>query len=45
MRVIIRMEIPIPKSKKQKEEKTSIETVKDDKNQATIANFYPNKEK
>ena len=45
MRVIIRMEIPIPKSKKQKEEKTPIETVKDDKNQATIANFYPNKEK
>ncbi len=45
MRVIIRMDIPIPESKEQKKEKTSIETVKDDKNQATIANFYPVKDK
>ena len=45
MRVIIRLNIPVSQPKKQKEEKTSIETLRSDKNQATIANFYPNKNK
>ena len=43
MLVIIKMNNSSPPSKTQKEEKTTIETVRDDKNQATIANFYPKK--
>lgn len=43
MRVILKMAIPPPTPKKQTEEKTPIETVRSDKNQATMANFYPKK--
>ena len=43
MRVIIKMNNSIPTPNKQKEEKTPIETLRNDKNQATIANFYPKK--
>jgi hypothetical protein len=45
MRVIIKMNNSTPISKKQKEEKNPIETVRSDKNQATMANFYPKKKK
>ncbi|MCW3998281.1 MAG: hypothetical protein NWF10_06910 [Candidatus Bathyarchaeota archaeon] len=43
MRVIIKMNISPPTLKKPKEEKPPIETVRSDKNQATMANFYPKK--
>ena len=43
MRVIIKMNNSIPKLKSKKEEKTIIETAKDDKSQATIANYYSKK--
>jgi hypothetical protein len=45
MRVIIKMNNSNPVVTKKKEEKIPIETVKNDKNQATIVNFYPKKNK
>jgi hypothetical protein len=45
MRVIIKMNNSAPIAKKKKEEKIPIETVRNDKNQVTIANYYPKKKK
>jgi hypothetical protein len=45
MRVIIKMNNSNPASKKKEKEKTPIETVSNDKNQVTIANFYPKNKK
>jgi hypothetical protein len=46
MRVLIRMEIPNaePPSQKQKDAETHLETLKSDKSQATMANFFQGKE-
>ncbi len=43
MRVIIKMNNSNSAPKKKEKEKTSIETLNNDKNQATIANYYPKK--
>ena len=43
MRVIIKMNNSNPDVKKKKEEKIPIETLRNDKNQATIANYYSKK--
>lgn len=45
MRVIIKMNNSNSTPKKKKKEKTSIETLNNDKNQATIANYYPKKKR
>lgn len=43
MNILIKMNKSIPKSEPKKEKKIEIETIKDDKSQATMANYYPKK--
>ena len=45
MRVIIKINKSNPAQMKKKEKKTPVETLKNDKNQVTIANYYPKKRK